>query len=273
MDDILTYEPSRIATAIKANLYAFFRYLRRASQTEFFTSPVLTRWHTTTAHPWFNGVLAGPPCATDAPQLVRATLDYFIAHQVEHITWWPEPDVEAAAWVNYLQPLGFHYDNSIPGMAADLTQLQEDIRLPANFRIAPVTNFQELHEWAQTFIAGYELPANWANPLEDLMAGIGIDLPIRHYIGYLDDKPVATSNLFLAAGVAGIQCVATLPAARGQGIGAALTLAPLLDARQLGYRVGILQASTLGFGVYQRLGFQQYCVIDHFAWHNQRALE
>ena len=45
-----------------------------------------------------------------------------------------------------------------------------------------------------------------------------------------------------------------------------MTLFPLYEARNLGYRVGVLQSSDMGFRVYQRLGFAQYCRMDHFYW-------
>jgi len=77
---------------------------------------------------------------------------------------------------------------------------------------------------------------------------------------------VATSTLFLGAGVAGIYNVATVSEARGQGIGANLTVLPLQQARAMGYRAGVLQSSAMGFGVYRRLGFQQLCAMDHFYW-------
>jgi predicted N-acetyltransferase YhbS len=58
--------------------------------------------------------------------------------------------------------------------------------------------------------------------------------------------------------------VATLHEARGRGIGAAITLQPLLDARKLGYRAGILQASDMGFSIYERLGFKHLCQMENF---------
>jgi GNAT superfamily N-acetyltransferase len=79
------------------------------------------------------------------------------------------------------------------------------------------------------------------------------------YIAYQDGEAVATSALLLRAGVAGIFAVATIPRARRRGIGALLTLVPLLEARRRGYRVGTLQATPMGFPVYERLGFREVC--------------
>jgi GNAT superfamily N-acetyltransferase len=60
--------------------------------------------------------------------------------------------------------------------------------------------------------------------------------------------------------------VAALEAARGRGIGTAITLAPLLDARDRGYRVGVLQASEMGYPIYARMGFTEQFRYQLYHW-------
>jgi predicted N-acetyltransferase YhbS len=77
------------------------------------------------------------------------------------------------------------------------------------------------------------------------------------------------STLFLGAGAAGIYFVSVHPHVRRLGIGAALTLAPLRAARELGYRIGVLDASPLGEPVHRRLGFTTCCQISLYEWSPQ----
>ncbi len=76
------------------------------------------------------------------------------------------------------------------------------------------------------------------------------------YVGYLDGEPVATAELTVSGGVAGLYNISTLEVHRHKGIGSALTLRPRLDAMVKGFKMGILQAAADGLGVYTRLGFR-----------------
>ncbi len=79
-------------------------------------------------------------------------------------------------------------------------------------------------------------------------------------------EPAATASVFLGAGVAGIYSISTIPMRRRQGIGAAMTLAPLCDARSRGYHIGILHAEPAGLSLYRRLGFREYCTLHPYLW-------
>jgi ribosomal protein S18 acetylase RimI-like enzyme len=70
--------------------------------------------------------------------------------------------------------------------------------------------------------------------------------------------------LYLADGLAGIYCVATLPEERSKGLGAHATAEALRVAQALGYHVGVLQSSSAGHGVYLRLGFGDYATVPMF---------
>ena len=65
--------------------------------------------------------------------------------------------------------------------------------------------------------------------------------------------------MFYGSGVAGIYCVGVDPDYRKRGIGTAITLAPLLQAKKKGYEISILMASQLGFNVYSHMGFKECC--------------
>ena len=51
-----------------------------------------------------------------------------------------------------------------------------------------------------------------------------------------------------------------------RGIGAAITLAALHEVRDLGYSVGVLGSSEVGYPVYRELGFEEYCRIGLYEW-------
>ncbi len=88
--------------------------------------------------------------------------------------------------------------------------------------------------------------------------------PLRLYLGFLGSVAVATSTLAIGGGVVGIYDVATREAYRGRGFGTAMTLQPLMDAREEGARTAVLQAASEGAETYRRLGFEPYGVFVEY---------
>ena len=175
-----------------------------------------------------------------------------------------EPHLKPSDWKSVLSAYGFGFSDDTPGMAVDLQALNESMPKIDGLEIRAVTDDESLKTWIKVFLHGMGLPPDWESMTYEMYMQLGLDLPVRSYLGYLNGKPVSTSTLFLGGGAAGVWSVATLPEARGKGLGAALTLQPLLDAREMGYRAGVLQSSDMGFNIYKKLGFRHLCQIEYF---------
>ena len=157
-------------------------------------------------------------------------------------------------------------------MAVDLSLLPGGLATHAGLRIVAVDGEHVLKQWIHVASIGFRVDERFEKVWFDFFADAISDRRFQTYLALLDGKPVATSQLFLSEGVAGIYNVSCIPDARGQGIGSAVTLAPLLEARQLGYRIGILQASKAGYNAYRRLGFQDYGKLSVYLWENERGV-
>jgi ribosomal protein S18 acetylase RimI-like enzyme len=183
------------------------------------------------------------------------------------LLWWTWPSTRPKNLGSSLKAHGFIHEEDSPGMAIDLRKLDGSQPALPGLRIELVDNPTRRKHWSHTCRVGAELPEIVEEAFSDCAA---LDFTpggsLYNCIGWLEGQPVATSSLFLGAGVAGIYNVTTIPAARRKGIGSAMTVAVLDQARTLGYRVGILHSSPMGFNVYRKLGFEEYCKINQYVW-------
>ena len=192
---------------------------------------------------------------------------YFKAWNVPVMSWWLEPHLQPSDWEMHLGRCGLRYDRGTPGMAADLRGLPEEGMAVADLQVLAVQDAPALRTWAHTMVAGFGLPPAWESGLLALVDGLGFDPPTRHYLGSLHGQPVAIAALFLAAGVAGLQYLATVPDARGRGIARAMAVTALREARTLGYRAAILQSSEMGYNPFGlQLGFRTLSHIGYSYW-------
>ncbi len=255
--------PEALVAAIEANTRdAFVRWgqalgaeLHDDAEVQWFVSGVpLQLW---------NGVVRAQFAAGGVDAKIDAALRHFAAHQVP-MSWLIGPSTRPPNLGRLLEEHGLTLDSEAPGMAAHLLQAPTTMVLPPGLTITEVGDGAALARWIDTWVAGNEFPEIMREQLMQLYGRHGFHrlASVRYFIGALDGRPVATSLLFLSVGVAGIYCVATVPGARGRGIGSAMTVAPLQIARDLGYTVGVLQSSQMGLNIYRRLGFQEHCTLS-----------
>ena len=144
-------------------------------------------------------------------------------------------------------------------MTLDLATADASVldRVPQGFAIRQADSAAALAAFKAVFVETYGIP-DWAGQAwVDATLTYGFDkAPWRIFVGWLDGEPVATCALVIGGGVASPYAVATLPKAQKRGIGAAITLAPLLIARDEGVRHAALFSTEDGHAVYRRLGFR-----------------
>lgn len=259
--------PPTLAAAIEASRCAFWADLGRSPRVEVHHGPELLWYITGMPSRGGNGVCRTRIKSEDVDAIIEMTLIPFNAQKLP-MTWYTGPTTQPADLGEHLTAHGLKDAGDEPGMAVDLLALNEDVAAPPVLSIKRVSDKEGLRKWLCVFTLAFGLPDAVGEAMFDIEVdlGLGQHHPRQLYIGLMAGEPVATSLLFLGAGVAGIYGVGTLPQARRQGVGTAMTLAPLLEARAMDYRVGVLHASEMGLGVYRRLGFQEYCRLGGYVW-------
>jgi ribosomal protein S18 acetylase RimI-like enzyme len=266
VDNILTHPTqSELIAATEANYIDYFKGFACLPRCEFHREPEIT-WFIANGPPG-NSVLHTEFPPERAAEKIAETLAMLKARAREG--WWQVlPSCRPADLTSKLQERGLVKTESRPVMTVDLEMLERDKANFSNLRIERVNSVSLLHDWFVASVAGFEASVETEQAYFDAYAvlGFAFDAPFHHYVGYLNDEPVTSSTLLLAAGLAGIYDVSTAPAARRQGLGRAITMAPLLEARSRGYRYAVLQSSEEGLNMYQRIGFRELYREENYLW-------
>jgi ribosomal protein S18 acetylase RimI-like enzyme len=287
-NNVATFDPIDLAEAVDENLYDLFRAMAQGlSGGELDERAELARHHSFPTNPMFKGVWRSRLVSDRVDDAIDDTIAWFEARQAPFFFWWTGASTTPADLGERLQARGLldmaeqqvalapgikQTGLGAPCMAADLHQMDETAltAVRAAFRIEEVVTEAALFDFKRVFVASNEIP-EWAGQAwVDATQAIGIGrTPWRMFVGYLAGQPVATNMLFNGAGVASVYAVGVVPAARGRGIGGAITLKPLLEARDEGYRYGVLFSTEMGQSVYERIGFHATGTrINRYLWRN-----
>ncbi len=198
---------------------------------------------------------------------IEEMLAFFKTRNID-FGWTTGPSTRPTNLATMLETRGFVYSDSTTGMAIDLQALNEDIFVNADLTITEIEDLETLKILRSIEISGFGASEMAAQNYYDSYAhiGFGNGMPWHHYIGWLHEEPVAIASLLFYAGVAGIYGVATIPKARRKGVGATMTFHALQEARRQGYRIAVLSPTEMGYALYRRIGFQEFCQLMHYEW-------
>ena len=257
-DIVQEIDPVGIAVAIEANINAYLLSFARLPGALLHEDPQIVWVDSGIASGIYNSVVY----ANLRPDTVDAQIGAVLSHfrrRARPFTWHIGPSTRPTDLDCYLVSHGMVHSEDEPGMAIAIDRMRDDVVAPSELTIEEVADDGALEAWVAVWLFGAS--QDFRHLCLDALRGrgLGADLPWRYYLGRLNGEPVATAELFVAAGVASVQYVVTLPAVRRRGIGTAMTLRVLREARAMSYRVGVLTASPEGIGSYRRIGFREYC--------------
>lgn len=275
MQDVLSdFSATELVKAsIKTNWENYHYCLGRSPSVELSIGRYLTWLITSMPDHFMNLVVCTQLPSEGVDELIGSALNHFRSLNIRRLSWLAREGVPATEIKKYLVGHGLTFSESFAiEMAADLNSVPDKLPAPGDLKILQVVAGKTLRQWIHVASVGFEVHQEFEKVWHDFFVEAVFNTRFRTYLAVLNGQPVGTSQLFLSAGVAGIYNVTCIPEARRQGIGAAITLAPLLKARDMGYKVGILQASDLGFNVYRRLGFQDFGKLSVYLWEQKPDL-
>jgi len=265
-DSILkTASDRQLGWAVETNLFALFRAMTALPNSQIEETTKLSRHLVFPTNPIYKGVWGTNLAPDEIESAIHETIDWFKSHGAPFFFWWTGPGTEPDDIGEYLIARGLIdmegqsqemapgiklAATGAPGMIADLHKMNEGVleKVPQGFKMDDVQNEKDMEDFKQVLIAGYDMPPTMADGWVQSTHGFGIGkTPWRLVLGRLNGEPVATNIVLNGAGVVGVYGIAVTPSARGKGIGAAITLKPLLEARDKdGYNYAVLFSTEMG---------------------------
>lgn len=147
-----------------------------------------------------------------------------------------------------------------PGMV--LASLDEISPPETTTTIETVTTIEEREEFLRIFSDVFGVPTEVGRDL--MTETYWKDDKLLSFVGRVDDTAVACGQLVMEGKVVGVYSIGVTEEFRRRGIGETMTREVLRVGRESGCQVGVLQSSEMGYGLYEKMGFETVVTYHHF---------
>lgn len=206
----------------------------------------------------FNAAVISSPVTglEDLTRRIHAAADYYRARGVSWSVWacedWFEGDLASVYPVAFGRS-GLHFVLDLPGMVAPRLEPPSHPLPSLDYRA--VAGPASRTVFAQMMSACFGIPAGVARAMyeRDRLWNCGF----RGWLGYAGESVITAAATVVAAGVAGVYSVGTLPQFEHRGCGEAIVRHALAKVREeTGIEATVLESSTDGYGLYVRMGYE-----------------
>ncbi|MBA3662407.1 MAG: GNAT family N-acetyltransferase [Gammaproteobacteria bacterium] len=246
-----------MVTNLNVHMTHFAQYL---NQVELVRIPGFTIVNTSLPDDTFNFVLDADFSTAEAQKKILEVTNYFTQKNIP-FSWWVSPFDKPDDLPEQLEHNGYQNTENNIAMYFDLDAWEGQVSLPPELEIIQAQDEKTLHDFALVLAndaVAFKQYFSWiASVLTD-------DDPIEYYVGYVNGKPVVRGLSCYFAQVAGLHWLSTAPDERRKGYGAAMQQYRLKRAKELGYHIAVLQASSAGYPLYQKLGYKGCGVFREF---------
>ncbi len=246
-----------MVTNLNVHMTHFAQYL---NQVELIRIPGFTIVNSGLPDDTFNVVLDADFSSAEANKKILEVTNYFTQKNIP-FSWWVSPFDKPDDLPEQLERNGYQNTENNTAMYFDLDAWNGHASSIPQLEIIRAKDEKTLHDFALVLAndeAAFKKYFSWiASILTD-------DDPIEYYVGYVNDKPVVRGLSCYFAQVAGLHWLSTAPDERRKGYGAAMQQYRLKRAKELGYHIAVLQASSEGYSLYQRLGYKECDVFREF---------
>ena len=132
----------------------------------------------------------------------------------------------------------------------------------ADYDIVEVSDADRLEDFLQALMAGFQMPEELTRAL--LTPSVLERDEAVFYTGYANGEPVSTGVGLRTGRTIGAYNISTAPDVRRRGFGEAMARRIATDGALAGCDVAALQASRMGFPIYERLGYRT--VVQYMAY-------